>query len=86
MRRFNVITDRCTLDLLCIDACLRNAIHPGPGDARLAQVPQLFINPRRCIGCGACANACQHQAIVTFEELTPDSRHFAAMNAAYFVC
>jgi len=84
MRRFNVITDLCVRDMLCVDVCLRNAIHPGPGEARFSEAAQLFINPRRCIGCGACMNACRHDAIFEFEELKPDFQHFAALNAAYF--
>ena len=84
MRRFNVITDRCVRDMLCVDACLRDAIHPGCGDARFPETAQLFINPRRCIGCGACINACQHDAIFEFEELTPRLQHFAQLNAAFY--
>lgn len=84
MRRFNVITDRCVRDMRCIGACLRNAIHPDSGEARFPEAAQLFINPRRCIGCGACISACENGAIFEFEELAPHLRHFAELNAAYY--
>ena len=84
MRRHSVITDKCTQELHCISACLRSAIHPTRTEAGFSSARQLFINPRRCIGCGACVSACDKGAIFEIEELPPDLLRFAQLNAAYY--
>lgn len=84
MRRFSVITGKCTQDLHCVSACLRQAIHPAVTDAAFGTTRQLFINPRRCIGCASCVSACQNGAIFEIGELPGHLQHFAEMNAAYY--
>ncbi|MFP5226003.1 MAG: 4Fe-4S binding protein [Acidobacteriota bacterium] len=84
MRRFSVITDRCTLDLHCVAACLRDAIHPAAGEPDFSQATQLHIHPRRCIGCGACITACDNGAIFEIGELPVDLSRCAETNAAYY--
>lgn len=84
MRRYSVITDRCRQDLHCVSACLRNAIHPTAGEAGFGEATQLFIHPRRCIGCGSCVAACDNGAIFEIEDLPDPLGHFAAINAAYY--
>jgi len=41
-----VITDTCTKDKLCIDACPVDCIHPKEDEAGFADVPHLYVNPR----------------------------------------
>jgi Fe-S-cluster-containing hydrogenase component 2 len=84
MRRYTVITDKCTQDLHCISACLRNAIHPTAAEAGFHSAGQVFVNPRRCIGCGSCMSACEKGAIFEIGELPPDLLRFAEVNAAYY--
>jgi ferredoxin len=84
MRRYSVITDRCVQDLRCVSACLRNAIHPTQSDPGFRNNRQLFINPRRCIGCGSCLSACEHGAIFEIGELPGTLIRFAEANAAYY--
>jgi len=84
MRRYTVITDRCTLDLRCVSVCRRDAIHPTAMEAGFRSVRQLFINPRRCIGCGSCMSACEKDAIFEIAELPPNLLRFALANAAYY--
>lgn len=84
MRRYSVITDRCQQGMQCVSACLRDAIHPTANEPRFPISRQLYINRRRCIGCGACVSACDNGAIVEYEEDEASLIHFAALNAAYF--
>lgn len=84
MRRYSVITDQCTLDLRCIAACLRKAIHPTAGEPAFNGATQLFIHPGRGIGCGACVSACEHGAIFDVQELPDNLHRFAEVNAAYY--
>jgi NAD-dependent dihydropyrimidine dehydrogenase PreA subunit len=84
MRRYGVIVDKCIKDLLCISACLREALHPLPNEPGFANAAQLFINPRKCIGCGSCMSACESGAIFEVQGLPRDLERFAAVNADYY--
>lgn len=53
--------DRCTKDCLCLYVC-----PTGASDTETGQ-----IDATRCIGCGACANACPSHAIVMVPEEYP---------------
>jgi NAD-dependent dihydropyrimidine dehydrogenase PreA subunit len=79
MRRYSVINEKCTKDLFCLRACLRKAIHPLPNEAGFAEARQLFIDTRRCIGCGACISACEKGAIHEFEQLPAVSTEISCM-------
>lgn len=45
---------------------------------------QLYIDPRRCIECGACVDVCPVVAIYSAESLPPQWAHYAEVNRAYF--
>jgi len=80
-----VITDACTKDFLCAEACATFAIHPTAEETEAAEaVTQLFINPDECIDCGNCAANCPSGAIFSVDELPADKTEFAQKNAAYF--
>jgi NAD-dependent dihydropyrimidine dehydrogenase PreA subunit len=79
-----VITDACTKDALCVDACTVDCIHPRSDEPEFESVPTLFINPDECIDCGACIPVCPTSAIYVLEELPEDKAHFAQINAAHF--
>jgi NAD-dependent dihydropyrimidine dehydrogenase PreA subunit len=85
MSRVSVISDRCIKDMRCITRCVRKAIHPAEGDPGYGDAKQLYINPKRCIGCGSCMIACQSGAIFSLEDLPEPLRHFAELNAAWYV-
>ncbi|HEX4068097.1 MAG TPA: ferredoxin family protein [Acidobacteriaceae bacterium] len=84
MRRYSVITDQCTQDLRCVAVCLRNAIHPTADEPGFGEARQLFIHPKRCIGCGSCVSACDNGSIFEIEDLPESLQEFAAHNAAYY--
>jgi NAD-dependent dihydropyrimidine dehydrogenase PreA subunit len=79
-----VITDTCTKDNNCIDACPVNCIHPTPDEAGYAEVAQLFIHPGECIDCGACVPVCPTNSIFTLDELPDEKKASADLNSAHY--
>ena len=79
-----VITEACTKDELCVDACPVDCIHPKKDEAGFEEAKQLYVEPDDCIDCGACVPVCQSNAVFPLDELPAELAHFAAQNAAYF--
>jgi NAD-dependent dihydropyrimidine dehydrogenase PreA subunit len=79
-----VITDTCTKDELCVQACPVDCIHPKQDEAGFAEATQLYVNPNDCIDCGACVPVCPTNSMFPLEELPADQAHFAETNAAHF--
>jgi ferredoxin len=79
-----VIVDTCTKDLLCVEACPVDCIHPKQDEADFEAAAQLFIDPEACIDCGACVPVCPTNSIFILEELPADKADFAGQNAAYY--
>jgi ferredoxin len=79
-----VITDTCTKDGLCVEACPVDCIHPKKDEPDFEEAPQLYIHPEECIDCGACVPVCPTNSIYILEELPPELRHFAQKNADHF--
>lgn len=78
------ITDTCTKDEHCIEACPVNCIHPTQEEGSFADVPQLYVNPADCIGCGACIPVCPTNSIYPINQLPTGQEGFEAKNAAYY--
>ncbi|HZX01817.1 FAD-dependent oxidoreductase [Kribbella sp.] len=75
------ISGDCCSDASCVAVCPMNSIHPSPGEPGFGTGASLFIDPRTCIDCGACADICPVDAA------KPADRSAAAdveRNAAYF--
>jgi len=79
-----VITDNCTKDELCIQACPVDCIHPRGDEADFASAPHLYVNPAECIDCGACLPVCPSNSIFPLDEVPADKQGFIAINEAHF--
>jgi ferredoxin len=79
-----VITDSCIKDLLCVDVCPTDCIHPKKDEPKFEAVTQLYIDPEGCIDCGACVPVCTSDSLHPIDELPEEKKEFAAKNAAFF--
>ncbi|WP_338419167.1 FAD-dependent oxidoreductase [Kribbella rubisoli] len=61
--------------------CPMNSIHPSPGEPGFGTGASLFIDPRTCIDCGACADICPVDAAQPAEQAAAED---VERNAAYF--
>lgn len=75
-----VVTDPCINCQYgeCLDVCPADAFHRGPNF--------MVINPHSCINCTLCILACPVQAIAGDYELSPERRHYVALNAELAQC
>lgn len=80
----HVITQSCCNDATCVAVCPADCIHPRPDEPDYPTAEMLYIDPRLCVDCGACIEACPVAAIVPDDELTPSTQAFAEINAHYF--
>ncbi|CCK25871.1 putative ferredoxin/ferredoxin--NADP reductase [Streptomyces davaonensis JCM 4913] len=78
------ITQTCCADATCVAVCPVNCIHPTPQERDFGSTEMLHVDPRACIDCGACADACPVDAIIPVDRLTGPQRAYAEINAAYF--
>jgi NAD-dependent dihydropyrimidine dehydrogenase PreA subunit len=79
-----VITESCTKDELCVDACPVDCIHPKKGEAGFEETTQLYVDPAECIDCGACVPVCPSSSIFTVDDLPAAMSAATAINAAHF--
>ena len=79
-----VITDACTKDNLCVEACPVDCIHPKTDAPGFDEALTLNIHPGDCIDCGACVPVCPTNAIFALDDLPADKAEWAEKNAAYF--
>ncbi|MEU4194236.1 FAD-dependent oxidoreductase [Kribbella sp. NPDC026611] len=75
------ISGECCSDASCVAVCPMNSIHPSPGEPGFGTGASLFIDPRTCIDCGACADICPVDAAKPADESAPAD---VARNAEYF--
>ncbi|MEV8375809.1 FAD-dependent oxidoreductase [Kribbella sp. NPDC056861] len=66
-----VIAGDCCSDASCVAVCPMNSIHPSPGEPGFGTTDGLFIDPRTCIDCGACADICPVGAAKPADQATP---------------
>ena len=79
-----VITDTCTKDELCIQACPVDCIHPRSDEAEFATSTQMYVDPANCIDCGACLPVCPTNSIFPLDEVPADKHQFIELNAQHF--
>ncbi len=78
------ITQNCCNDASCLSVCPVNCIHPTPDEPDFGTTESLYIDPRTCIDCGACADACPVDAITRVSRLPEDQAIYAEINADYY--
>ncbi|MFD4025203.1 FAD-dependent oxidoreductase [Streptomyces sp. NPDC058576] len=78
------ITQTCCNDATCVAVCPVNCIHPTPEERAFGSTEMLHIDPRACIDCGACSDACPVDAIFPVDALSAGQREYADINAAYY--
>jgi ferredoxin len=79
-----IITDTCTKDELCVEACPTDCIHPKKDEEKFEAATQLYVDPEGCIDCGACVPVCPTNSIFIVDEVPADKQEFIAKNAAYY--
>ena len=79
-----VITDTCIKDLLCVDVCPTDCIHPKKDEAEFESASQLYVDPEGCIDCGACVPVCTSDSIYTLDDLPEEKKHFAEKNSSFY--
>ena len=79
-----VITDTCTKDELCVEACPTDCIHPKKDEEGFEAATQLYVDPDGCIDCGACVPVCPTNSIFIVDEVPEDKQDFVAKNAEYY--
>lgn len=79
-----VITDDCTKDFHCVEACPTDCIHPKEDEAGVEEVSQLFVDPDGCIDCGACVPVCPSNSIFPVEEVPAGKESFIELNKAHY--
>ncbi len=79
-----VITEGCTKDGACVDACPVDCIRPKKDDPAFEPAEMLHINPEECIDCAACVPVCPVSIIYALEEVPEPLKQYAERNAAYF--
>lgn len=69
-----VVTENCIRCKYqtCVDVCPVDCFHEGPN--------MLVIDPEECIDCSLCEPECPAEAILSEDELTPETAHFAELN------
>ena len=78
------ITQTCCTDASCVAVCPVNCIHPTPDEPDFGTTDMLYIDPRACIDCGACADACPVDAVFPVERLSDSLAGYAEVNASYY--
>jgi len=79
-----VITEACSKDALCVDACPVDCIHPKKDEDSFEAAPQLYVDPVECIDCGACVPVCEVSAVFPLDEVPGQDAESIQRNAAYF--
>ena len=75
-----IITDTCTKDELCVEACPTDCIHPKKDEEGFEAAPQLYVDPEGCIDCGACVPVCPTNSVFIVDEVPADKQEFIAKN------
>lgn len=78
------ITQSCCKDASCVSVCPVDCIHPTPDEPDFGTTDILYVDPKACIDCGACADACPVAAPKAIDLLRGAEAVFADLNAEFF--
>ncbi|GAA3534176.1 ferredoxin--NADP(+) reductase [Aeromicrobium flavum] len=78
------ITQSCCKDASCVSVCPVDCIHPTPDEPDFGTADILYVDPKACIDCGACADACPVAAPKAIDLLSGSEAVFEQLNAAYY--
>jgi len=78
------ITDTCIKDVLCVDVCPTDCIHPKKDEPNFEAATQLYVDPVGCIDCGACVPVCPSESIMPVDDLKEEQKHFVDDNAKFY--
>lgn len=73
-----------TKDTACFDVCPVDCIHPRKDQSGFEEVAQLYIDPNKCIDCGANVPVCPVAAVFPKDDLPERWAHFANLNADFY--
>jgi NAD-dependent dihydropyrimidine dehydrogenase PreA subunit len=79
-----VITESCIRDLLCVDVCPTDCIHPKKDEPGFDAATQLYVDPNACMDCRACVPVCPSDSIHSIDDLPKNQKQFLGKNAAFF--
>ncbi|PYX94869.1 MAG: ferredoxin [Acidobacteria bacterium] len=79
-----VITETCIKDVLCVDICPTDCIHPKKDEPTFEAAAQLYVDPAGCIDCGACVPVCTSDSIHPADDLSEEQKGFIDKNAAFY--
>ncbi|GGN80546.1 4Fe-4S dicluster domain-containing protein [Nocardia rhizosphaerihabitans] len=79
-----VIAAPCIADYSCIEVCPADCISPRPDDPDFDKAEQLYIDPRQCIDCNACMEACPVSAAFHEWDLPDKWNNYLTVNADYY--
>jgi ferredoxin len=81
-----VIAEPCVdvKDTACVDVCPVDCIHPRKDEPEFVGESKLYIDPDRCIDCGACVPACPVEAIFLLQELPARWATFGQIDAEWY--
>ncbi|CDR17909.1 FAD-dependent oxidoreductase [Streptomyces iranensis] len=80
----HLIVHGCCNDASCVPVCPVDCIHPTPDEPGFDRAEQLYIDPRACIDCGACLDACPADAVRTDLEITAAESPYVEINERHF--
>lgn len=79
-----VITETCTKDANCVDACPVDCIHPKKDEPGFEEAKQLWVDPVECVDCGACVPVCPASSIFALDDVPAEQQASIQANAAHF--
>ena len=82
--QFSITSNTLVRRPIATRACPVDCIHPKKDEGDFEGPPQLYIDPRECIDCGACVPVCPVSAIFALDDLPIQWSQFAQINQEHY--